>query len=57
MEYDGSIRIREEFDRLDNYKIDTEGTKRFRETVAKMEKIIADSFNLQTTKQDRKSVV
>lgn len=51
MEYDGSIRIREEFDRLDNYKIDTEGTKRFRETVAKMEKIIADSFNLQTTKQ------
>ncbi|NBH83074.1 hypothetical protein D7X88_04005 [bacterium C-53] len=51
MEYDASIRIREDLDKIDNYEISSEGIKRFRETVAKIEKVIADSFNVQTTKQ------
>lgn len=51
MEYDASIRINADLDKIGNYEINTESIKRLKQTTARMEKILADSFNIQATRQ------
>ncbi len=51
MEYDASIRIKADLDKIGNYEINTESIKRLKETFAEIEKVIASSFNVQATKQ------
>lgn len=51
--YDASIRINTDinFDKISNYEINIESINRLKETIAKLEKTIAASFNIQTTMQ------
>lgn len=51
--YDASIRMNTDIslDKISNYEINTESINRLKETIAKLEKTIAASFNIQTTMQ------
>lgn len=51
--YDASIRINTNIspDKICSYEINTKSIKRFKESLSKMEKIITETFNFQTTNQ------
>ena len=51
--YDASIRINTNIspDKIYNYQLNTESIERLRKSIERMERILTDSFNIQTTKQ------